>query len=168
MCRAVPLFADQQGPDLFASAAVWTPGTSPDGDPPALVSAGPTLHRAGDTITGTLEMVDAVTGELAGEARFVAVLRPVGDPTVSDSRPTRDGNIVDRGYRSEQDAAADGALVLPDGSERSLSSCTATVGEIVVMRNTPGRIVEHEAAQTIAECLVRRVDDHVLDLLLLS
>lgn len=163
------LFADQQGAELFASSALWAPGGSIEIDSPLLVSAGFDLTREGNEIAGTLAMVDAETDDPAGQATFDAVLRPFGEPWVSDSSPERGhSNVVDRSYRTEQEATVEGVLRLPDGTERSLDSCTAAVGEIVVVRNTPQKVVEQLPPQTFASCVVPGDAGHELGLLVLS
>jgi hypothetical protein len=161
------LHADQQGAEEHASAALWTPGTSPGEDPPALASSGFTLVRDGATVTATLAMVDAATEDAVGEVSFHATLEPFGAPVVSDSAPLRFGNIVDRGYRSEQEATVTGALQLPDGSRLALDGCTGTVGEIVIVRNTPKVVVEHLPAEVVGLCLAPGAGGHTLALLLL-
>jgi hypothetical protein len=162
------LHADQQGAEEHASAALWSPGAAPAEDPPVLVSSGFTLVRDGAMVTGTVAMVDGATEEDAGEATFTARLEPFGAPLVGDSAPLRFGNIVDRSYRSEQEATVTGGLQLPDGSQFALDGCTGTLGEIVIVRNTPEVVVEHLPGEIFGFCLAPGADGHTLALLLLD
>ncbi|MBA3779013.1 MAG: hypothetical protein H0X16_06925 [Chloroflexi bacterium] len=129
----------------YADVIFWPAGTSPDTDPPALVSNGePTYTLTATALSATVPMgtIDPETGETApaGTATISATLTPVGDPIPVDE-VNRFGNVRERREGFIQPIVASGTTTLPGGESFTFSGCQGETGTIQIFRTNPNSFV---------------------------
>jgi hypothetical protein len=133
----------------FAALAFFAPGTSPETDPPTLIStdAVVTLSPDGTALTVIYDLVefDPTTeppfGDFVGTALLDVTLTPIGEPEAFSDR-FRDGNrwVTIEGTR--QLLAVEGDLTLPGDVVFDASGCNAFTETITVFATNPAAFIQ--------------------------